>query len=653
MATKPRFTAKDDLPLWQDRIKRALRGREKKEKLWSDLLEEYKGERIGEHMMEPILNVMYMTGSRLLPSIYFKDPIYNVSPEPGEEQDAADMIGDALKTLMPRIKQKVEVKAATLDAIVMGPGWLKHGFYLDDQITLDDGGIKEGLVDNHPFLTRISPFDVVIDPTARTYDEAEWVAQRVTMRLGDAKNIKWLDKLEGLKPTKSLELARLPEHKRKKKGDEGTDKSDDELGAVVLWEVWTKRYKSWTDHTLVFAEGHKKTLFWGSNKLRLEGKFPLHLIGFMGTPDELYPQSVLFPLRGMHYNRNWLLDYLMRNIRINKPMILAKKGAFGSEENKVKFSKAEEMEVVEGIDTEGIEFFFPQNISTDLYNADAMFNEYTRQLSGLPENALGGAQSGGSETAAEARIIQGHMQIRVAELRDSLEEVLRNIGHMHIDLMSKFLVGSFPVVRKDGTCIFCKRDDFKKKIRIMIDVGSTEFEDRAVKKKQWMEAHQILLNNPRIDQDEWMKEFKKAFDITNEKLIVDLAEREAAEAQAANNENILMLQGRQVAPPMSPEIHAVHMKVHSEALNQFAMPGTTEEAINAVQSSGPEEAVKMFEDDVTVMAVAVLMLQQHIQGHAQFMEQRQKQGHAPFNKPTQLGTPEEELIRADAEKVNL
>ena len=90
---------------------------------------------------------------------------------------------------------------------MFGHGWMKAGYKFvtepkvvpaEDNVGgdegIDDREDKEGnvesemnVLDDRPFIERVSPFDMYVDPDARTIEDMRWIAQRIRRPVADVR----------------------------------------------------------------------------------------------------------------------------------------------------------------------------------------------------------------------------------------------------------------------------------------------------------------------------------------------------------------------------------------------------------------------------------------------------------------------------------
>ena len=86
------------------------------------------------------------------------------------------------------------------------------------------------VVEDQPFVERISPFDVYVDPQATTLEEASWIAQRLVRPLEEAKN----DNRYKPSARKRLSNNYVPDVDK----EEINDKAQYLPEQVVIWEYY-------------------------------------------------------------------------------------------------------------------------------------------------------------------------------------------------------------------------------------------------------------------------------------------------------------------------------------------------------------------------------------------------------------------------------
>ena len=155
------------------------------------------------------VNLIFSTINTMGPAVAINNPKFAVHPRNPESGPQAIITEEVLNYLWRTHHYQREFRLAILDWMLLGHGWLKAGYKATkppetkpvegdwDQFNppemdkLDEGiddrenvpGNTESemnlsIDEDRPYLERISPFDMFVDPDARHPKEARWFAQR-------------------------------------------------------------------------------------------------------------------------------------------------------------------------------------------------------------------------------------------------------------------------------------------------------------------------------------------------------------------------------------------------------------------------------------------------------------------------------------------
>ena len=78
---------------------------------------------------------------------------------------------------------------AEADMFAVDNGDLAGGLPTDEEIAANIPTSAMMIVEDQPFVERISPFDIYVDPEATCLEDAQWICQRIIRPLEEAKKI--------------------------------------------------------------------------------------------------------------------------------------------------------------------------------------------------------------------------------------------------------------------------------------------------------------------------------------------------------------------------------------------------------------------------------------------------------------------------------
>ena len=198
----------DKLALYRNHIDYAQRWRSNEgyDTLWQRMVNLYRGRQYrGAAMGDRLLvNICFSTINTLLPSVSIGRPKINVNPRKPEDGDKAIVTESIINYWWQHYDCQFEFQRAVKDYLIMGHGWVKTGYRFVEESKLNDidssadeaagpettDNVESELIirEDRPFLERVDPMEMFVDPDAQNVDEMRWVAQRTRRPVEDVKN---------------------------------------------------------------------------------------------------------------------------------------------------------------------------------------------------------------------------------------------------------------------------------------------------------------------------------------------------------------------------------------------------------------------------------------------------------------------------------
>ena len=312
----------------------------------------------------------------------------------------------------------------------------------------EEGGI---LLEDHSTLERVSPFDMLIDPTATHLHNAQWIAQRVPVRSDVAKNDRrWPNKVrQQLAPGRRSiaegedtgEKGRLnqtfPENNSKVPYG-----SDDQIEWVIIWEFYDLHTGEWC----IFDDGAADDFLVRPEEMPHISGHPFIYGGNYDVPDQLYPLGELeriFPLQEeLNETRSDLIN--ARRTHRNKYVADSKLLAESGEQSLREVLTSDEDNLIAAVDLEPgqnlqdmVHRLPTTQVDPDLYNVSSTIINDINEVTGVTEFQRGGSSLGAS-TATEAAIINDGAQARMREKQGLVEKMMRESARKLVSLMQQY-----------------------------------------------------------------------------------------------------------------------------------------------------------------------------------------------------------------------
>ena len=175
--------------------------------LWSRLINLYRGRQYrgiatGDRLL---VNIAFSTINTLAPAVSIGRPKIMVNPRKPEDGDKAIVTESIINYWWQHYGCQPEFQRAVKDYLIIGHGWVKTGYRFVEEKKLDDiedtadeaatgpgatGEVESTFIirEDRPFLERVDPFNMFVDPYATDMNDIRWIAQRSRRTIKDVKN---------------------------------------------------------------------------------------------------------------------------------------------------------------------------------------------------------------------------------------------------------------------------------------------------------------------------------------------------------------------------------------------------------------------------------------------------------------------------------
>ena len=185
---------------------RKWRQNEQYDNLWTRLINLYRGKHYrgnipGDRLL---VNISFSTINTLAPAVSIGRPKILVNPRRPEDGDKAILTEAIINYWWQHYGCQPEFQRSVKDSLIIGHGWVKTGYRFVEEKKLDDieetadeaaesiptGQVESVMVirEDRPFLERVDPFDMFVDPDATSMSDVRWIAQRSRRPLKDVQN---------------------------------------------------------------------------------------------------------------------------------------------------------------------------------------------------------------------------------------------------------------------------------------------------------------------------------------------------------------------------------------------------------------------------------------------------------------------------------
>jgi hypothetical protein len=496
---------------------------------WSKMIRLYSNQYSYDElsMYEDIIapNMVFSTVNVIVPSVAINYPKITVTAQHPENESQAEIVEAVANYYWRHFNVHNEFRAAIKDFVIIGHGWLKTTwaftekqvemapdewkqavsqalternmaqaaaerqgisgatFPTDREIIASIPTSKTIVVEDHPAVERVSPFDIFVDPAATRLKDARWVAQRAYVPIQVArKNEAWDQAArKDLKPKavnrETVDVLR-----------EGESKPEDQEFAII-WEFYDL-----IDNTMcTFSEGCDKFLLHDEPTEYAEGH-PFVYVQNYSVPEKFYPigdVETIAPLQlELATTRTQMINdrkrfrrmYMVRSSLIGEDALNA---MLSGDDNAILDIEDEQRpfsDLVAPIQTSGL--------PAEFYNQTSMIIEDLNFTSGITEYQRGG-QSEVRRTATEAGMIQDASNARAADKLALIEQAIGEVAERVVALAQGNLTSNqvAKIVDQDGAMSWVPYDQeaIQGQYDFVVEAGSTQPQNESFRRQSAMQ----------------------------------------------------------------------------------------------------------------------------------------------------------------------
>ena len=521
----PRKTRGETLDQYRQRIDRARRWRDQEglDETWWRLNDLYRGRhwpRSTTAQRDLIaVNLSFSTVNVIAPSVSVNHPKIVVSANEPQNGDRAAFVEAVVNHMWRHHDFRTPFRRAVKDFLIFGHGWVKVGWkFVEQEMSLSDaeqqdmldqaisevdafaaeapalaGGLPTDdemaanvpqtammVVEDQPFVERVSPFDIYVDPEATCMDDLTWIAQKIVRPLEEAQNDKryrpsvrkQLTPDGGVNPMYAAQYLDNREYL-----------FDEER--VTIWEYYDIRSNTMS----VWGETTDEFLI---NPLPMPYAYgqPFVMLRNYDVPDFFYPIGDLEAIESLQLELDKTRSQLMNDRKRYARKYLFHERSFGPEGREA-LESDEDGRMVPVVDENkplsDVVIPMPQvPISPEIYAYSEIIETDINTVSGISEYARG-AMPEIRRTATEASIIADAQNARASDKLAIVELSIGMIGRRVIQLLQQFMTGEstarVPNAPNDLFVPF-SREDIVGEYDYSVEAGSTQPLNDTIRKQQ-------------------------------------------------------------------------------------------------------------------------------------------------------------------------
>ena len=509
------------------RLESSARWREEMgyDSLWQRMTDLYRGRQwpkttaTNEDLI--VVNLAFSTVNVIAPSVSVNHPKIVVSATQEEDQDRAAFVEAVVNYLWRHHDFRKPFRRAVKDFLITGHAWMKVGWkFVEQERTLSDSEREEMLddaileadafaveniamagdlptdeeitvnipettmmvVEDQPFIERVSPFDIYIDPEATCIEDAQWICQRIVRPLEEAKK----DKRYKASVRKRLQADGIlyPMFQNRQIQEQEQYLADEDR--VAIYE-----YYDIAENTMsVFSQASEEFLVDPMPMPYAYGQ-PFVMLRNYDIPDFFYPMGDLESIESLQLELDKTRTQLINARKRYARKYLYHERSFGPEGREA-LESDQDGRLVPVVDEnkplQEVVVPMPQTpLSPEIYNTSAIIEQDINTVSGVSEYARGSMPEI-RRTATEASIIADAGNARAADKLAIIEISIGQLARRVIQLMQQFMTGEqmARIAGKGGQDMFFtySRDDIIGEFDFTVEGGSTQPLNDTIRKTQ-------------------------------------------------------------------------------------------------------------------------------------------------------------------------
>jgi hypothetical protein len=575
------------------------------DQLWRRMVDLYRGKHWPNTTVSNedliAVNLAFSTVNVIAPAVSVNHPKIVVTPNQPEDEDRAAFVEAVVNHLWRHHDFRKPFRRSVKDFLIFGHGWLKVGWnFVEQERTLSDMERDELFVDavgetdmfamenpvmagdlptdeqmaasipdtammvveDQPFIERVSPYDIYIDPEATCLEDAQWICQRIIRPLEEAKKDK-----------------RYKASARKNLGADSVlnpmftptdrEQQDQYLQDIVDRTVIFEFYDIVNNKMSVLAQNGEEFLVDPIPMPYAYGQ-PFVMLRNYDVPDYFYPMGDLEAIESLQEELDKTRSQLVNARKRYARKYLFHERSFGPEGREA-LEADDDGRLVPVVDENKslneVVIPMPQTpLSPEIYNYSAIIEQDINTVSGVSEYARGSMPEI-RRTATEASIIADAQNARAADKLAIIEIGIGHLARRVIQLMQQFMTGEqmAQVADRGGENLFVpfERDDIIGEYDFSVEGGSTQPMNETIRKQQAVSLMNAVapLVGVVIDPAALAKYvLQTGFGVKNpDKFLIQQGQQTPQDAEAAQTESGGVLNpfgGAQAPLPPSPDLGA-------------------------------------------------------------------------------------------------
>lgn len=509
---------------------RDFRQSEDYDDLWTRMRDLYRGKHYNSgdndgKTKKLIVNMAFATKNVISPSVAVNNPRFTIMARKPETAPHAVITQEILNYLWRTHKFQRQFRLAVDDMLIFGHGWIKVGYKFakqpvekpvaetsessapDDDSEVEMPGVedregKDGqveteqrVVDNRPFIERVSPFNIYVDPDAHNLEEARWIAQRVRRAVNDVK----VDPRYDAKARKAVSASAW---KDQSSGDDDIHEQDNKIAyadVIEFYDIKAGKFCTFAAHQEIDVDaGEQRQFLIAPKEMPYSFGHPFVMLRDYDVPDYFYPMGELEQIESLQYELNETRSDMLNNRKRDVRKYLIDDSRFDQRGKNALQSDVDNtiVPVLGGDDPKSAIAPMPGvGITADAYNMSEIIQNDMDAVSATSDYMRGG-QTEIRRTATESAMIQDAQNSRAADKLAQIEGALAEIGSRVVQLMQQFLTGKHVarVVGAQAVPIWINydKDYIKGEFDFEVEGGSTQPRNESFRRQSAMQFLDVM-----------------------------------------------------------------------------------------------------------------------------------------------------------------
>lgn len=453
---------RDILTRYRKKIEQSRKWRDEDgyDDLWNRMIDLYRGRHYEQFEEDDraLVNMAFSTINVIGPSVSVNHPKIIVGARKPEDGDRAVVTEAIINYWWRHYNCQKEIRRAVDDYLILGHGWLKTGYKFveeervknaDPAVEFDDTVDPEQVsletetvvIEDRPFVERVSPFDVFVDPEATSVENMKWIAQRIRKPLVEVQNDRRYNKAARQMASASR-YSKWSSEERKPRMSR--DPQDAYCDVIEFYDI--------TKGTMaVFCDGGDGFLI-NPTKVPFAFGHPFVMMRNYDVPEYFYPMGELESIEPLQHELNETRTQMMNHRKRFSRKWLYKESAFDGDGRSALESKEDNV-LVPVISDEPLSSVIqpmPAIVNPpEMYNISSQAMADMDRISGVAEFMRGGPAEV-RRTATESAMIQDAANARTSDKLAAVELTIAECAKRLIGLAQQFLTGDH-VVRVVGS----------------------------------------------------------------------------------------------------------------------------------------------------------------------------------------------------------